>query len=64
MFEGNLMTRISKTCGAKTKTNDHQPCRREAMPNGRCHLHGGIRVFLTKTAKCQLGLFSVKVHNR
>lgn len=30
-----------RECGAKAKTNGHQPCRRIAMPNGRCHLHGG-----------------------
>lgn len=30
-----------KECGAKARSNNHQPCRRIAMPNGRCHLHGG-----------------------
>jgi hypothetical protein len=30
-----------KLCGAKAKTNNRLPCRRVAMPNGRCHLHGG-----------------------
>lgn len=28
-------------CGAKTKRNNHEPCRGPAMPNGRCRLHGG-----------------------
>lgn len=31
----------SSVCGAKARTNIHQPCRRIAMANGRCHLHGG-----------------------
>lgn len=31
----------SSICGAKARTNEHQPCRRIAMVNGRCHLHGG-----------------------
>lgn len=30
-----------RECGAKARTNGHQPCRRLAMANGRCHLHGG-----------------------
>lgn len=28
-------------CGAKARTNGHQPCRQPAMANGRCRLHGG-----------------------
>lgn len=31
-----------RECGAKARTNRHQPCRRIAMSNGRCHLHGGL----------------------
>ena len=31
----------SSICGAKARTNKHQPCRRIPMENGRCHLHGG-----------------------
>lgn len=31
-----------RECGAKARTNDHKPCRRVAMENGRCHLHGGL----------------------
>ncbi len=31
-----------RACGAKARTNGHQPCRRIAMANGRCHLHGGM----------------------
>ncbi|MEH6565572.1 MAG: HGGxSTG domain-containing protein [Halopseudomonas sp.] len=27
------------TCGAKTRSG--QPCRAQAMPNGRCRMHGG-----------------------
>jgi len=30
-----------RECGAKARTNRYQPCRRIAMDNGRCHLHGG-----------------------
>jgi hypothetical protein len=30
-----------KECGARSKQNNHQPCKRYAMKNGRCHLHGG-----------------------
>lgn len=36
---GNLMLRL---CGAKARTNGHQPCRQPAMENGRCRLHGGL----------------------
>lgn len=31
-----------RECGAKARTNRHQPCRRIAMANGRCRLHGGL----------------------
>jgi hypothetical protein len=31
-----------RECGAKARTNGHQPCRRIGMANGRCHLHGGL----------------------
>lgn len=33
---------MDKRCGAKARTNGHQTCKRYAMANGRCHLHGGI----------------------
>jgi len=36
---GNPMLRV---CGAKARTNKHQPCRQPAMENGRCRLHGGL----------------------
>ncbi len=32
----------SSLCGAKAKTNGHQPCRLPAMENGRCRFHGGL----------------------
>ncbi len=33
---------FAKLCGAKARTNNHQPCRQPAMlTNGRCRLHGG-----------------------
>jgi len=28
-------------CGARSKRNNHQPCKQPAMKNGRCRLHGG-----------------------
>ncbi len=31
-----------RECGAKARTNNYQPCRRLAMANGRCRLHGGM----------------------
>lgn len=31
-----------RECGARARTNNHQPCRRIAMANGRCRLHGGL----------------------
>lgn len=31
-----------RECGAKARTNNYQPCRRIAMANGKCHLHGGL----------------------
>jgi hypothetical protein len=33
---------MKKECGAKARTNGHKPCRRPAMANGRCRLHGGL----------------------
>ena len=29
-------------CGAKSRSNEHQPCRLPAMKNGRCRFHGGL----------------------
>ena len=29
-------------CGAKARSNAHQPCRLPAMKNGRCRFHGGL----------------------
>lgn len=31
-----------RECGARARTNNHMPCRRIAMANGKCHLHGGM----------------------
>lgn len=31
-----------RLCGARARTNGHQPCRQPAMENGRCRLHGGL----------------------
>lgn len=33
---------MKKLCGAKARSKRHQPCRRVAMLNGRCRLHGGL----------------------
>ena len=41
---------FEKLCGAKARTNGHQPCRQPAMANGRCRLHGG-KCTGPKTAK-------------
>ncbi len=30
-----------RECGARARRNGMKPCRRYAMANGRCHLHGG-----------------------
>lgn len=37
-------------CGAKARSNHHQPCRQAAMPNGRCYWHGGT--MLIKHGHC------------
>lgn len=31
-----------RECGARARTNNHQPCRQPAMKNGKCRLHGGL----------------------
>lgn len=36
------MKKRFKRCGAKAKSNNHQPCKKPAMKNGRCRLHGGM----------------------
>jgi hypothetical protein len=33
--------RPCKRCSARTRTADRHPCRKWAMTNGRCALHGG-----------------------
>jgi hypothetical protein len=33
---------MKKECGAKARTKGHKPCRRPALANGRCRLHGGL----------------------
>lgn len=32
---------MNRVCGAKARTNGHQPRQRIPMENGRCHFHGG-----------------------
>ncbi|MFH1254649.1 MAG: HGGxSTG domain-containing protein [bacterium] len=42
---GLLLAKVllqAKRCGAKSRRNNHQPCRQPAMKNGRCRLHGGL----------------------
>jgi len=44
---------MSQECGAKTRSNNCDPCKRVAMANGRCHFHGGKSTG-AKTAKGKL----------
>jgi len=46
---------MSRVCGAKARSNNHQPCRRIAMTNGRCHLHGGLTPKHNKGPKTEQG---------
>jgi len=42
--ERQLLARFflqAKKCGAKSKRNNHLPCKNAAMKNGRCRMHGG-----------------------
>ena len=52
---------MTRECGAKAKTNGHQPCRRIAMANGRCHLHGGKTPFHNPGPKTKEGKFRQKM---
>jgi hypothetical protein len=33
--------RLKKLCGARTRQDGH-PCKRKALANGRCRIHGGL----------------------
>jgi hypothetical protein len=39
-----IMTRypMIRECGARARTKGYKPCKRIAMKNGRCPLHGGL----------------------
>ena len=50
-----------RECGAKARTNGHQPCRRIAMANGRCHLHGGLTPRHNVGAKTETGKLCQKM---
>jgi hypothetical protein len=49
-------------CGAKARSNQHQPCRQAAMPNGKCHWHGGS--VLIKHGRCTKESHSQRVECR
>ena len=44
-----------KLCGARARTNSHNPCRQPAMANGRCRLHGGLTPKNNPGAKTEEG---------
>ena len=50
---------MSAMCGAKARTNGHNPCRQPAMANGRCRLHGGK----STGAKTEAGRWRIKKAN-
>lgn len=48
---------MKQLCGAKARSNGHQPCKRPAMANGRCRLHGGLSTGpKTVEGKMRIGL--------
>lgn len=50
-----------KLCGAKARTNNHQPCRQSAMANGRCRLHGGLTPKHNSGPKTETGQLNQKM---
>lgn len=52
-----------RECGAKARTNNHQPCRRIAMANGKCHLHGGLTPKHNSGPKTKEGQLRQKMAN-
>lgn len=50
-----------RECGAKARTNNHQPCRRIAMANGRCYLHGGATPKHNSGPKTEAGRLKQKM---
>lgn len=59
---------MKKQCGAKARTNGGLSCRKPAMANGRCMLHGGKStgaktaegITRIKTAKTKHGFYSAE----
>ena len=52
-----------RECGAKARTNNHRPCRRIGMANGRCHLHGGLTPKHNSGPKTEEDKFRQKMAN-
>lgn len=52
-----------RECGARARTNSHQPCRRIAMANGRCRLHGGLTPQHNSGPRTQEGKLRQKMAN-
>lgn len=50
-----------KLCGARARTNNHNPCRQPAMANGRCRLHGGLTPKNNPGAKTEEGKYRQKM---
>lgn len=62
----NLMARKKKIlfCGAKAKQNNHLPCKKTAMKNGRCRFHGGLSTGpKTKEGKARIAALKYKHGN-
>jgi|RhiMetdeSRZDD1v2_1073273.scaffolds.fasta_scaffold36090_2 hypothetical protein len=50
--------RPCQRCGARTRTADRHPCRKWAMANGRCALHGGKALCGTASPRFRHGRYS------
>ena len=50
--------RPCKRCGARTRTADRHPCRKWAMANGRCALHGGKSLMGIASPRFRHGRYS------
>lgn len=49
-------------CGAKARSNQHQPCRQATMPNGKCHWHGGS--VSIKHGRCTKQAYAKRLQSR
>lgn len=63
MIKNERDNSMIRECGAKARTNNHQPCRRIAMANGKCHLHGGLTPKHNPGPKTEEGKLRVKMAN-